>query len=99
MADDERLLRAVAGFGRSGDAFLLTVWQGQEGARQFIGSAPLTAVLAKWPNSSWTNEWLPENEFGHWDGLRLRRNRNKHGLRVPKGARKAAETPSGGKHQ
>jgi len=94
-ADDD-LLRVAVGFGRSGDAFLLTVWRGQDGARRFVDSPALGAVLAQWPGESWTNEWLPENEFGHWDGLRLRRNRTKHGLRVPKGAQDAADLPAEG---
>ena len=93
---DDELLRAVAGFGRSGDAFLLTVWAGASGARRFLDSGQLADVLARWPDSSWSNEWLPENEFGHWDGLRLRRTRNKHGLRVPKAARAAANLPTEG---
>ena len=93
---DDELLRAVAGFGRSGDAYLLTVWGGVSGARRFLQSQELADVLARWPESSWSNEWLPENEFGHWDGLRLRRTRNKHGLRVPKAARAAANLPTEG---
>ena len=93
---DAGQLRSAVGFGSSGDAFLLTVWKGQDDARAFIDSPQLAAVLARWPASSWTNEWLPENEFGHWDGLRLRRNRNKHGLRIPKGAQEAAEMPAEG---
>jgi hypothetical protein len=97
MAGDDDLLRAAAGFGKSGDAYLLTVWRGHEGARRFLDSSSLAAVLTRWEGASWSNEWLPENEFGHWDGLRLRRNRNKHGLRVPKGARDAAEMSSEGK--
>ncbi len=96
LAHDDDLLRAVVGFGRSGDAYLLTVWNAQQGARRFLESSPLADILARWPGASWSNEWLPENEFGHWDGLRLRRNRNKHGLRVPQGAQEAAEMPSGG---
>ena len=96
MAGDAELLRSAVGFGRSGEAYLLTVWQGPSGARRFVSGPELAAVLARWPGGSWTNEWLPENEFGHWDGLRLRRNRNNHGLRVPKGAQQAAEMPSGG---
>ena len=91
MADDDELLRSVVGRGGPGDAYLLTVWRGQAGARGFVGSPGLAAVLAKWQGAAWANEWLPENEFGHWDGLRLRRTRNKHGLQVPKGAREAAE--------
>ena len=96
QSGDRELLRSAVGFGRSGEAYLLTVWQGQAGARRFVTGSDLAAVLARWPGGSWTNEWLPENEFGHWDGLRLRRNRNNHGLRLPKGAQDAAEMPSGG---
>jgi len=94
LGDDDQLLRSVVGFGKSRDAYLLTVWQGQDGARRFLESSQLGAILDRWQGESWSNEWLPENEFGHWDGLRLRRNRNKHGLRVPKGARAAADMPA-----
>jgi len=93
LADDDEMLRAVAGFGKSGDAYLLTVWAGAPGASRFLASSELAGVLAKWPDSSWSNEWLPENEFGHWDGLRLRRTRSKHGLHVPEAGRAAADAP------
>lgn len=96
LEDDEQVVRSVVGFGRSRDAYLFTVWDGQTGARAFMESTALTTVLEKWPEASWTSEWLPENEFGHWDGLRLRRNRNRHGLRVPQGARDAATLPTEG---
>jgi hypothetical protein len=35
---------------------------------------------------TWANEWLPENEFGHWDGLRLRRTRARYAIQMPKAA-------------
>ena len=31
-------------------------------------------------------EWLPENEFGHWDGLRLRRTRSRYAIHMPQAA-------------
>ena len=93
---DDEMLRAIAGFGKSGDAYLLTVWGEAAGAHRFLGSPELAAVLSRWPGSSWSNEWLPENEFGHWDGLRLRRTRNEHGLRVPKAAQAAADLANEG---
>ena len=96
LAQDDDLLRAVVGHGRSGEAYMLTIWRGQEGAHRLLQSPRLADVLARFDGASWSNEWLPENEFGHWDGLRLRRNRNKHGLRVPQGAQKAAALPSEG---
>ena len=99
LAGDDELLRAVVGFGKSGDAFLLSVWRDRKGAAAFLQSPGLGKVLARWPDASWSNEWLPENEFGHWDGLRLRRSRNKHGLRVPKGAQEAADTPAEGERR
>ncbi|MEJ7764104.1 MAG: hypothetical protein WKF86_01285 [Acidimicrobiales bacterium] len=94
LSSDDELLRAAAGFGASGDGYLLTVWSGAGGASRFLRSPELAKVLARWPDTSWTNEWLPENEFGHWDGLRLRRNRGNHGLRVPEAGRVAAELPA-----
>jgi len=96
LTDDDELLRAVAGFGRSGDAYLLTVWSGAAGASRFLDSPKLADVLARWPDSSWSNEWLPENEFGHWDGLRLRRTRSNHGLHVPEAGRAAADVGTQG---
>ena len=94
LRQDPDLLRAAVGFGSSGNAYMLTVWRNHHASRRFLDSPRLADVLARWEGASWTNEWLPENEFGHWDGLRLRRNRNKHGLRVPKGAQRAADLPT-----
>ena len=31
--------------------------------------------------------WVPENEFGNWDGVRLRRGRDRFAIRVPDEAR------------
>jgi hypothetical protein len=33
----------------------------------------LVELLRRWAGSFWAGQWLSEHEFGHWDGLRLRR--------------------------
>lgn len=67
------LLRAVVGLGRPGEVYLLGVWSDREPALRLLDSPVLRAVVHRWPNGCWANRWVPENEFGHWDGMRVRR--------------------------
>lgn len=89
---DEDFLRAVVGFGRPGEVFLLALWRTRTGARRLLDSDGLAKVTGRW--GGWANEWLPENEFGHWDGLRLRRARRPV-IRVPDAAMRTARPPAG----
>ena len=50
-----------------------------------LQSDTMRTLAARWPGF-WANEWAPENEFGHWDGLRLRRTRQRYSIAVPKRA-------------
>jgi len=79
------LLRAVVGLSRPGHVYLLTVWRNRAAALTMLASTQLAKVADRWPGC-WANEWLPENEFGHWDGLRLRRTRQRYSIRMPKAA-------------
>lgn len=90
--------RAVVGVGRPGEAYLLALWRNRAGARRFLDGPAVRSLARRWPDASWSNEWLPENEFGHWDGLRLRRARGDHPIQVPQAALDAAEldAPSAG---
>lgn len=88
---EEDCLRSVVGVGRPGDVYLLSVWTERAGAQKMLQSARVREVLARWPDGGWANEWLPENEFGHWDGLRLRRARQRYAINVPKQALEVAE--------
>lgn len=87
---DDALLRAVVGISRPGDVYMLSVWRDREGVRRLLNSPQLRELHERWPGC-WANEWIPENEFGHWDGLRLRRARTKYSIHVPQAALDVAE--------
>ncbi|MEW6153056.1 MAG: hypothetical protein AB1673_03565 [Actinomycetota bacterium] len=87
---DDAMLRAVVGISRPGDVYLLSVWRDREGVNRLLTSPNCRDLEKKWPGF-WSNEWLPENEFGHWDGLRLRRARTRYAINVPQAALDAAE--------
>ena len=90
---DDAMLRAVVGISRPGDAYLLSVWRDRDGVDRLLASPQMRDMQAKWPGF-WSNEWLPENEFGHWDGLRLRRARTRYAINVPQAALDLAEDPT-----
>jgi hypothetical protein len=87
---DDSLLRAVVGLSRPGDVYLLSVWRDREGVQRMLSSPQVKALARRWPGY-WHNEWIPENEFGHWDGLRLRRARARYAINVPQAALDLAE--------
>ncbi|MGH9189160.1 MAG: hypothetical protein ACRD0Q_03865, partial [Acidimicrobiales bacterium] len=63
---------AAVGMSRPGHLYLLSVWRDRAGARRFLDSGWLADLAERW-DGLWADEWFPEDEFGHWDGLRLRR--------------------------
>jgi len=65
--------RVAVGIGRPGDCYLLALWVNHEGRETMRRSPTLQKVQERWPSGCWVNDWEPENEFGHWDGLRVRR--------------------------
>ncbi|HEV8053782.1 MAG TPA: hypothetical protein VGP30_03020, partial [Candidatus Limnocylindrales bacterium] len=67
------VLRVALGVGRLGDCYLLALWTGEEGRDAMRRSPTLRAAQERWPAGCWINDWEPENEFGHWDGMRVRR--------------------------
>lgn len=79
---DGSMARAALGVGSPGDVYLLTVWSDVASAEAAVDAAAVGAVHDRWPQS-WTNLWMPENEFGSWDGLRLRRNKNRYAVTMP----------------
>jgi hypothetical protein len=89
---DPDLLRAVVGVSRPGQVYLLSVWRTREGTRRMLRSPQLRELVDRYPGT-WANEWLPENEFGHWDGLRLRRTRSRYSIEMPKAARDLDNAP------
>jgi hypothetical protein len=73
LRDDPHLLGAVIGKGSGTDLYLLAVWTDGGGAQRLLHSPAAEDVEARWGGRYWAAEWLPDNEFGHWDGRRLRR--------------------------
>lgn len=78
-------LRGVVGISRPGQVYLLSIWRDRAGTRRMLRSPQLRKLRQRFPGT-WANEWLPENEFGHWDGLRLRRTRARYAIQMPKAA-------------
>ncbi len=97
---DPDYLRGVVGVSKPGQVYLLSIWRDRAGTRRMLHSPQVRKLGQRFP-AMWANEWLPENEFGHWDGLRLRRSRARYSIQMPKAAmdldRTAVEaTPSQG---
>ncbi len=82
---DPDYLRGVVGISRPGQVYLLSIWRDRAGTRRMLRSPQMAKLLERYPQA-WANEWLPENEFGHWDGLRLRRSRSRYSIQMPKAA-------------
>ncbi|CAA9218027.1 MAG: hypothetical protein AVDCRST_MAG10-499 [uncultured Acidimicrobiales bacterium] len=82
---DPDYLKGVVGISRPGQLYLLTVWRDCAGTRRMLRSPQVRKLTERFPGA-WANEWLPENEFGHWDGLRLRRTRARYAIQMPKAA-------------
>lgn len=83
--DDPDYLKGVVGISRLGQVYLLTVWRDRAGTRRMLRSPQVAKLAERFPGA-WANEWFPENEFGHWDGLRLRRTRSRYSIQMPKAA-------------
>ena len=75
LRTDEALLRAVVGIGGVRECYLFGVWSEESGAARLLEGAWARAARTRWGAGFWAHEWLPENEFGHWDGLRVRAER------------------------
>jgi hypothetical protein len=79
------------GISRPGQIYMLSVWRDRAGTRRMLRSPQLRKLQERYPGT-WANEWLPENEFGHWDGLRLRRTRARYAIQMPKAAMELDKT-------
>lgn len=77
-------LRGVVGVGKPGEVYLLAVWATRDGPQRLLSSPAFDSVHRRFAGECWANEWLPENEFGHWDGVRLRKARERYSIAVPR---------------
>lgn len=69
---DPALLRSVVGLGTGGACYLLCVWRTPQDAARMLDSDWAAGLQKRYGALYWASEWLPESEFGNWDGLRLR---------------------------
>ncbi|MDP9073947.1 MAG: hypothetical protein M3N98_07200 [Actinomycetota bacterium] len=90
--DDSSCLRVVVGLSRLGEVYMLTLCRERAGAQRLLESPALNDLAQRWPAGCWAHEWIPENEFGHWDGLRLRRTRQRSTIRMPAAALAALDS-------
>ena len=73
LAADPDLLRSVVGLGSPGEICFLGIWRAGDRAAGFVDDQWVRRTARRWAGGFWASQWLPEHEFGHWDGLRLRR--------------------------
>jgi hypothetical protein len=87
LRDDPSLIRVFVGGARFRDAYLFALWRDPESARRLVDGDWARGARERWGERLWILEWLPENEFGHWDGLRMRALAPARGARRSPGGR------------
>jgi hypothetical protein len=85
-------MRIVSGVGKHREHYLLAVLRNLEAAETFLADPCHHALQARWGAGFWSMRWDPANEFGHWDDLRLRKERLGTAIPVPAPAAAAAAT-------
>lgn len=73
LVANEDVLRCAFGISRPRELYSLVVFRHERAWRDFQASDLLQRLRERWPDGLWTMRWEADNEFGHWDGLRLRR--------------------------
>lgn len=77
LREEPGLLRSVVGVGRPGEVYFLSVFAAHTDAIRLLEGSWVGAAKQRWGDGFWAGAWLPENEFGHWDGLRVRGSRRR----------------------
>lgn len=90
---DEDVLRWVSGVGQPHERFVLAVLRDERACDRFLNAPACQRLAERWPDDFWVMRWDPANEFGHWDGLRLRKQRLGTAIPVPSDAASAAKLP------
>jgi len=85
------VLRWVVGVSLPHEFYALAVLRNDEACSAFLARPEHAALTERWGDDYWVMSWQPANEFGHWDGLRLRRQRLKSSIPVPDQAARAAQ--------
>ncbi len=94
LLDSDDALRSAFGIAGAREFYVLTIFRNHDLYQQWDRSETLTGLRKEWPGGVWTMRWNGDNEFGHWDGLRLRRTKLGTAVEVPDAAKAAASTGS-----
>lgn len=76
-------LRWVSGRANLRERFLLVVLRDQDACERFLAEPLHERLGERWGSAYWAMAWQAANEFGHWDGFRLRQERSRSQAAVP----------------
>jgi hypothetical protein len=96
LTADGGVLRSVTGFSGWSDHYALAVLRDEQACSKFLCEPAQQELHERWGDRCWMMRWQPENEFGHWDTLRLRRaplGTGGSAIPVPEEAARAAALP------
>lgn len=65
-------LRWVTGLANLRERYLLVVLRDEGACQQFLADPLHEELRERWGSAYWVMAWEAANEFGHWDGFRLR---------------------------
>ena len=71
-AVDAHAVRVFVGVARLRDVYLFAVLGDRADATRLLEGDAIESTRRRWGDRVWAAVWLPENEFGHWDGARMR---------------------------
>lgn len=80
------VLRVVRGVGRAREWYVMAIMRDEAACSAFLDDEVHERLAARWGQGYWAMRWEPANEFGHWDGLRLRKERLGSQVRLPETA-------------
>lgn len=86
LDDYDEVLRWVSGMGNLRERFLLVVLRDEDACQRFFADPVHERLAQRWGSAYWAMAWEAANEFGHWDGFRLRQARARAAVSVPRHA-------------
>lgn len=84
------VLRWAVGVSRPRECYALAVLRDTDMAKAFLSHDDNLGLIQRYGEGYWSMVWLPDNEFGHWDDLRLRSEKLGTTIHVPEKAARAA---------
>lgn len=87
VRQDDGVLRWAQGFGKPRELFLLLVMSDEAAAEAALSDPLQQRLQDRWGDGYWAMAWEAANEFGHWDGFRLRQERSRAAVQPPEHAK------------